>query len=261
MSKFGRIYNLKKDTIDGSEYKFKVKYLTAKNLPESFDLRNVNKWIPPILDQGQLGACGPNAISNALRYCIAKENDKDPKWQPSRLYIYYFTRLLEGSPVEQDTGISIKGGMKATSKHSACSENNWPYIISRYAIAPPPHAIKAAQSHLKKFVYLSVQQDLVTIKQALISGYPIVIGIQVYESFESDAVAKSGIVPMPNIDKEKCLGGHACTIYGYSDKSKKFICSNCWNSTWGDKGYFTIPYDYILNKKFAYDFWTCRLFK
>jgi C1A family cysteine protease len=256
-----KICNLKRDTIDGTEKKFKLDHPTVfkDKLPDVFDLRDTH-ITPPILDQGQLGACGPNAISNALRYCVEKELGRSAKWQPSRLYIYYFTRQLEGSPIDQDTGISIKGGMKAVSKNGACSENNWPYIISMYRNKPNNGAIKAGKSHIAGFKYLSVRQNLEHIKRALVSNYPIVVGLQVYESFDSLEASKNGIVPMPKRN-EQLLGGHAVIIWGYNDNQRRFICSNSWSTQWGNNGYFTIPYEYIINPNLASDMWTAKYFR
>lgn len=262
-SRLGKIYNHIKDTLDGTEAKFTRQHHTVPDpiLPSSFDLRKTTTCVPPILDQGQLGTCAANEISNALRYCVGKVEGMSSEWQPSRLFIYYFTRLSEGSPVDKDTGISIKGGMDAINKYGACNETTWPYDISQYTIKPSDNAVSEAQSHIPGFVYLSVPQNLVHLKQALVSGFPVVIGIQVYESFESEDVAKSGVVPMPDTQTEKNLGGHCVCIYSYDDASQRFTLSNSWSSTWGNQGFFTLPYDFVLNPDLASDFWTVRGFR
>ena len=85
------VYNLIKDKPDERDIVFNVEKLRAdvSKLPPSYDLRSTG-FIPPILDQGTLGSCGPNQISNALRFCLRKL--KAPvDFQPSRLFIYYFT--------------------------------------------------------------------------------------------------------------------------------------------------------------------------
>jgi C1A family cysteine protease len=97
-------------------------------------------------------------------------------------------------------------------------------------------------------------------KACLASGYPFIFGFTVYDSFESDAVAKTGIVPMPS-KTELVLGGHAVMAVGYDDSKKWFIVRNSWGEDWGDKGYFYIPYDYLTNKNLASDFWTIKLTK
>ena len=113
------IYNHKKDLPDHRDLRFdkfhpEVKTQTAKIV----DLRTSN-CTSPVLDQGQLGSCTANASSNALRYLLKKE--KLLEWQPSRLYIYWFSRFLEGT-VNDDSGCYIRDVMKAIHTFGVCDE-------------------------------------------------------------------------------------------------------------------------------------------
>jgi C1A family cysteine protease len=92
----------------------------------------------------------------------------------------------------------------------------------------------------------------------LASGYPFVFGFTVYESFESQDVAKTGVVPMPS-PNEQTVGGHAVLAVGYDDSQQRFIVRNSWGPDWGMKGYFTIPYAYLTQSNLSDDFWTIRL--
>jgi len=95
-------------------------------------------------------------------------------------------------------------------------------------------------------------------KGCLASGFPFVFGFSVYESFESAAVGKSGIVPMP-ASSEKQLGGHAVLAVGYDDRDQRFIVRNSWGPKWGMRGYFTMPYAYVTDSNLADDLWTIRV--
>lgn len=256
----GRKYNLIKDRPDERDIVFQPERLRVdlSTLPPSYDLR-VTGAVPPILDQGSLGSCGPNQISNSLRFCL-KKLKSSVDFQPSRLFIYYFARLTDKLPLTEDSGISIRGGLKAVQKYGACSENNWGYNISKFREKPSDDAIKAATNHMQGFKYISVPQNLMNIKQALFGGFPILCGIQLYTSFESQKVQSTGIVPIPNIKKEALLGGHCVAIIGYNDDRRIFILANSWGG-WGNKGYFTLPYDYILDPKLASSFWIVTYFK
>ena len=74
-------------------------------------------------------------------------------------------------------------------------------------------------------------------------------GFDVYDSFESDTVAATGIVPMPGPD-ESCLGGHCVYCVGYDDGNLSFLCVNSWGNGWGQKGLFQMPYAYLTDKPF-----------
>jgi C1A family cysteine protease len=92
----------------------------------------------------------------------------------------------------------------------------------------------------------------------LAAGYPFVFGFTVYESFESQDMAHSGVLQMPQPD-EQVLGGHAVLAVGYDDASQRFIVRNSWGDTWGQAGYFTMPYAYLTTRGLASDFWTMRI--
>ena len=63
----------------------------------------------------------------------------------------------------------------------------------------------------------------------------------------------NGIVPMPNIQTEVCLGGHAIVCVGYNET--QWIMRNSWGIGWGDKGYFYLPYQYLLDSTLSSDLW------
>lgn len=253
-----RIYNIKMDKKDKRDILFNAEKLKVDNiiLPDAFSLRDS---MPPILNQGTLGSCGSVQISNNMRYCLRKL--KFVEFQPSRLYLYYFARLSEGSELTEDTGISIRGGLKAIQKHGVCGENNWGYDISKFTQHPGNNCVLAGKTHIQGFRYIRVQQNLVNIKQALFGGFPVLVGIKIYASFESNRVTQTGIVHMPNIKKEACLGGHCVSITSYDDKTQQFTISNTWGDKWGDKGYFTLPYEYIMDTFLSSDFWIITYFK
>lgn len=60
---------------------------------------------------------------------------------------------------------------------------------------------------------------------------------------------------MPDLTTEKCLGGHAVLCVGYDDSKSHWIMRNSWGAEWGDKGYFYLPYPYLLNQDLTSDLW------
>ncbi len=218
-------------------------------LPSAVDLRPV---CPPVADQGQLGSCTGNALAGALEFLEMKDND--PYTDLSRLFIYYDERAFEHT-VASDSGAQIRDGIKTLAKKGVCSEKCWPYDISKFTVKPPAPCFKEAATH--KITTYARLQNVDEMKVCLAEGYPFVFGFSVYESFESQEVAQTGIVQMPQPD-EKQVGGHAVVGVGYDDSQNRFIVRNSWGDTWGMKGYFTIPYDYLGNTNLADDFWTIR---
>jgi C1A family cysteine protease len=225
----------------------------AGPLPPSADLR---AGCPAVYDQGDLGSCTANAIGAALEFDQIKQ--KVAYSVPSRLFIYYNERALEGT-IENDSGAQIRDGIKSVASQGACPEPMWPYVDASFANRPPAQCYKYAKLH-PAVQYARVAQDLVQMKGCLAAGFPFVFGFTVYESFESDEAAKSGIVEMP-APTEIALGGHAVTAVGYDDASERFLVRNSWGADWGIGGYFTMPYGYLSSTNLADDFWVIRVVK
>jgi C1A family cysteine protease len=47
-------------------------------------------------------------------------------------------------------------------------------------------------------------------------------------------------------------------IVGYDDSKQVLIVRNSWGDSWGDKGYFHMPYAFV-EKHIAYDTWTISM--
>jgi len=219
-------------------------------LPAKIDLRSK---CPPVYDQGQLGSCTANAIAGALQF---NELTTDPKAPvPSRLFIYYNERAIEGT-VGSDSGAQIRDGIKSVAKIGAPPESDWAYDIADFAVKPPRNAYEDA-SKTRAIAYMRVVQTLSQLKGCLAAGFPFVFGFTVYESFMSQAMAKSGVGTMPG-PGEKVEGGHAVMAVGYDDAAQTFIVRNSWAATWGMAGYFTFPYTYLTEPDLSDDFWTIR---
>ena len=242
-----RIYNLKKQAPD--ERDFHVKMLLNVHekvkLPGNIDIR---KQCPPVYDQGNLGSCTANAGVGA-RIMLNKLTVN-----LSRLFQYYEERVIEND-IKKDGGAQMRDIGKAMVLYGICEESYFPYDITKFAKAPSAAAKTNALKYKIKSYYSVATTD--EIKQVVaLKQQPVMIGISVYTSFESDTVAKTGIVTLPK-KSEQLLGGHAVLVVGYDDKKKWFICRNSWGTTWGDKGYFYLPYTYF-SKGFAYDFWVLQ---
>ena len=88
---------------------------------------------------------------------------------------------------------------------------------------------------------------------------PVIIGISVYDSFESSEVEQGGIVPMPGTNEEM-VGGHCMLAVGYGQKPGYFTVRNSWGGAWGDKGDCYIPEAYLGSTSLGSDYWLINLF-
>jgi C1A family cysteine protease len=239
------------DVPDQRDHLYAAPAQFLKALPTSTDLR---AKCPPVYDQGQLGSCTANAIGAAIEFDRMKQRLRD--FVPSRLFIYYNERVIEGT-VSIDSGAMIRDGIKSVASDGVCPETEWPYVISKFAQRPAKKCYQDARLN-RAVSYQSIIQDLNQMKGCLASGYPFIFGFTVYESFETAAVAKSGHAPMPGWG-ERPVGGHAVMAIGYDESKQWFLVRNSWGGGWGLKGYFTLPYAYFIQPGLASDFWTIRL--
>ncbi len=240
------------DLPDARDHMYAAPQRVLTTLPAKADLR---PQCPPVVDQGALGSCTANAIANAHLFDQSKQKAAQP-FLPSRLFIYYNERVMEGT-VNSDSGAMIRDGIKSIAKQGVCSEKQWPYTITKFTRKPTPACFKEAEKH-QAVSYQRLVQTLTQLKGCLAAGYPFVFGFTVYESFESQTVAKTGVVPMPAAS-EQVLGGHAVLAVGYDNPSQRFTVMNSWGTDWGMHGFFTIPYSYLTDTDLSSDFWTVRL--
>ena len=240
------------DLPDARDHLYAAPLATLGVMPLSVDLRSK---FPLPYDQGQLGSCTGNAIAGAIQFERRKQM-LTPDFIPSRLFIYYNERVIEGT-VNVDSGAQIRDGIKSVVKQGACKETTWPYNINKFTNKPSAAAYTEASKHTVTS-YSRLTQIAPQLKGCLASGFPFVFGFTVYESFESPEVAKSGVAPMPG-PSEQVVGGHAVLAVGYNEAKQTFLVRNSWGTGWGQKGYFTIPYAYLTNQNLSDDFWTIRL--
>ena len=254
-----RKYGWKKQVDDVRDYGFgrmvrllKVPLLT---LP-SMVLNRV--YCSAVQDQGQLGSCTANAWAGLLQYNENKngQGGKQFKWV-SRLFIYYNERVLEGT-VNEDSGAELRDGAKVIHLQGACWEYQWPYNESKFTVTPTKYCYAQALPHvINNYYSLNTITDM---KTCLAAGQCFVLGFNVYDYFESQEMADTGILKMPTSQEQTSgpIGGHAVMCIGYDDTKQVFTIKNSWGLGWGLKGnldgYFVMPYNYMMT--YASDWWT-----
>ena len=244
-SKIKRRYDYRPDLPDKRDYYFQ--FAKGAALPNVADLR---ADMSRVEDQGDIGSCTANAWVGAIEYLDKAKDGHYRNW--SRLFLYYNERSLHGN-VHSDSGAELRDGAKALAKQGICVETHWKYEVSKFKMKPPASCYEEGVKH-QALKYSRVDQIEEAMLSALANKNPIVLGFTVYESFESDAVAKTGLVPIPK-PTEKVMGGHAVLAVGYDRTKKLFIVRNSWGGDWGDRGYCYFPFDYLLDGDLAEDFW------
>jgi C1A family cysteine protease len=239
-------YHWVKDKVDTRDHPYQLTNTEQSNI---VDLR---QYCSLIENQGNLGSCTGNAIAGAIELLHKRQNRT---LDISRLFIYYYERLFIGT-VNYDSGAYIRDGIKACYTYGAPTENLWPYNISKFRTVPT----KAALLDAAKRKVTSYQRaiDFNAVIDAITSGYPVTVGFSVYSSFDTNIVARTGIMSYPNTKKEKLLGGHAVLIVGYNKNNDTFIVRNSWGKYWGDNGYFYMPFQVIKNNTMSGDFWVIK---
>jgi len=188
-----------------------------------------------------------------MRFTAMKQGGSDKAL--SRLQLYYDERKIEGT-LDSDSGAEIRDGIKCAASFGVAPETLWPYQVEKFQQKPSRQVYQNASLH-KALSYQRVgnadgSATAVEIKSALASGFIVVGGFNVFEQFESDDCAKSGIIPMPDTD-DKPIGGHCVAFVGYGQKQGCITAMNSWGATWGDKGYFYVPEAYLEEQ--GSDFW------
>lgn len=140
--------------------------------PRITELLAIAAWPKELIYcQCNLGACAANAMAFCIRY-LSIRNSRNPRnfltnperLDPSRLYMYYNARFLEGeawksNSTDRDAGASIAGTILAVDKYGCCPEvfvdnparptnifdyKGWGYDIRKFAIQPSPESYRFA---------------------------------------------------------------------------------------------------------------------
>ena len=220
---------------------------------------------PAVRDQGQIGSC--------TAFCGAEADEilyyyKYSAWQSilSPAFIYYCERvLIQGQPISADLGAYMVNIPQELQKYGDCLESSYLYPSSNtstaYKTAPTSTALTEGLSYVigqKKTSYaMIISGDTAAVKNILRSNTPVMLGFNVYDNtkyayFEGLNTTSYTYNPLTSTGKlatgVRLLGGHAVPIIGYDDNLKAFLIENSWGTSWGNGGYFYMPYTVFMSK-------------
>ncbi len=241
LSPNGRRYGALKSKPDARDYGMASLSL-PKVIPSVIDL---TEWCGPVRDQGDLGACTAFAGTAMSEFLWRRYKNQELVFSP--LYLYYQERALDGDRNKGDTGSTGRTCVKALNQFGVCLEAVDPYDPSSFA--NPPTSGESQEALLYRSGAYHAITNVQDMKACLASGYAFIAGFNVFSSFESDATAKSGLMPVPNQQTETQLGGHEVFFCGYDDAVEcpgaslgAFKVQNSWGTGWGQSGFFWFPY-------------------
>lgn len=228
-----------------------------------------------IRNQGQEGSC-TGQMSAAIRdllyrsqYQYEKARGVEPAdFRASASFVYKCNLIADGD-LGQDAGSSIHQSFITLNQKGTCLEEAEPYSDQDYSTAPTDEQYRLAAAYRGgAYHYLPT---LYEVKASIASGYSVGLGIDVYSSFE-DTWHENGFMPMPDVRREKLLGGHAQHAMDFDDTLRfpdgslgGLLVQNSWDVDWGipapgrsDGGCYWMPYNFV-NFGYASDMWMIHL--
>ncbi len=215
-------------------------------LPQAASLKS---YCPTPGNQGKYGTC--TAWSTAYAACsILAAQANGWQNQPQKIaqeafspgFLYYHIKskndynCSNGSNIENGLNTIIQYGIPKKTAFNIDCATSIPY--EAYA--------NAKQFKIKTYNRLfngndSKNNKLRAIKKALSEKHPVLIGMQMPNSFSN---AKEYWTPAYG-DSPNCADncGHAMCVIGYDDKRQAFELINSWATTWGNGGFTWVRYD------------------
>ena len=254
-----------RDLPDPRDHVYSAPLGVLQALPASIDLDP--KF--PIYDQGRIGSCTANALAGAVQFDRLK-NSQNPDFVPSRLFIYYNERVIEGDP-GNDGGAQLRDGIKTLQQQGVCPETEWPYddtpapyeggpfpVGSRPATNPPQTCYNDAVNY-EIVNYQRLNQNLSQLQGCLAAGFPFAFGFTVFDGWYKQN-PHPAVIPVPSAT-DTPVGGHAVLCIGYDNNKSLFKIRNSWGPNEGDQGYFYMPYAYVTEPTLANDLWVINSIK
>jgi GNAT superfamily N-acetyltransferase len=162
--------------------------------------------------------------------------------QFSQIYGFVRGRQLEGTyPGDPATGTWGSTRFRVGRGWGAVPESEWPYPKSTDPWPPTePPGLDAKAKQYRILFYQRVTNSY-ECKLALPRHNLVVASFEITKQWDD---ANGGVIEVP-AEGAEIIGSHAIRIVGYDDAKGRFTFANSWGTTWGDKGYGYLPYEFF----------------
>ncbi len=206
------------------------------------------EYAPPRGNQGHQGSCVGWATSYAARTILYSRQTGQPAQQSNAFSPSFVYDQLAGGKC--GGGTVILHALKLMESTGDLPLANFAYDQKRCDRQPSSEEKSQAQEYrIAGFDRLSQDAsdyslNALAIKQHLAQGAPVVIGMNVGGTFESEMEGARVWHPTQEDWEERGFGGHAMAVIGYDDQLEggAFQLMNSWGNSWGDQGLAYVRY-------------------
>lgn len=199
---------------------------------------DLSKDFPVPGSQGSQQSCVGWAVANLKAYQKNHEyrvQGLKSNFSFSPAFIY--NQIKHGSC---DSGSQIGDALEMMQKLGALPLEAFSYDDKSCDKLPTEAQVQSAlEFRIAQWMRVNVQSDT-EMKAQLTRGYPIVIGMNIYETFEKHDGTE--VYKVDRASAGALRGGHAMVIVGYADQVNAYKVLNSWGADWGVGGYAWVDY-------------------
>jgi hypothetical protein len=206
---------------------------SSEVLPAKFSWRDINgtDYVTPVRDQSPAPTCEAYAICAALETKMQYQLKEiyNPDLSENHLFFYAGGSIQKG-------WVSLVDAANYLMEYGVPDEGCYPDPHRPFDY--PFESLPGWENRTVKITEWSwIDDDVTTMKQALIDHGPLIICIHFWQDFfyYFGGVYKN--------HTGQTVGGHVVTIVGYDDSKSCWIVKNSWGTKWGERGYFRMAYD------------------
>ena len=230
-----------------------LEYIQAHPMYSVLRVRTTDSIIlktPPVQNQGMLNSCvgwalGYTAASIRL-FAESSATNFDTVYWCSPSYLFNQYKDPEGTTDCSSVSARIQNLGYYLMKEGICSYQKMPYTTDCTTMPNTGQRINAMNKRFSINNAPSTNNSNI-LKTILDYGWPIVVGMPLYDSFEDmwyDSTAH-GIWTSVDTAVYSSGLGHASCVVGYDDTKEAFKVMNSWGTSGGDNGYYWVKYSVV----------------